>query len=196
MPVRASLQRRLLLGLALPALLAGCRGVPADALELSADSAEHRERQTHRYDGVSEARLLSASLGVLQDLGFTLDGSESRLGVITGSKKLTARRPLRSNEAISRLALTVCIPYFAPFVAYDAAAGIKEPQLVRLCLVTRPDSTASASACLVRVTAHRVVYVDEQLTGVKSLEALDDPQFYAEFFKRLSQSVFLQEGKS
>ncbi|HVZ66139.1 MAG TPA: hypothetical protein VG936_16345 [Lacunisphaera sp.] len=194
--MRASLHCRLPLWLALPVLLAGCAGIPAAALKLPPDSAADRERQSHRYEGVSEARLLSASLGVLQDLGFTVDGSEGRLGVVTGSKKLTARRPLRSNEVISRLALTACIPYFAPFVAYDAAAGIKEPQLVRLSLVTHPDSTGSTPACFVRVTAQRVVYIDEQLTGVKSLEALDDPRFFEEFFKRLSQSVFLQEGKT
>lgn len=150
--------------------------------------------QTHRFEGVSESRLLSASLGVLQDLGFTLEGSESRLGVITGSRKLTARRPLHSNEVFSRLAWTVCIPELAPFLAYSAVRGIKEPQMVRLSLITYPDK--KAPACLVRVTAQRVVYEDEQLTKAKSVETLDERRFYEEFFKRLSLSVFLEEGKS
>jgi hypothetical protein len=191
--LRASLYCRSPLWLALPVLLAGCGGVPAGALKLSPATTEHRDLQTQRYAGVSESRLLSASLGVLQDLGFTVEGSESRLGVITGSRKLTSWRPLHSTEVLSRLAWTACVPYLAPFAAYGAIRGVKEPQIVRLSVVTRPDTSASTSACLVRVTAQRVVFQNEQLTTAKSFETLDDPQFYAEFFKRLSLSVFLEE---
>ncbi|HVT74005.1 MAG TPA: hypothetical protein VHD61_12795 [Lacunisphaera sp.] len=194
--MRASLHRRLPLGLAFTVWLAGCAGIPAGALKLPPDTAEHRELQTHRYEGVSEARLLSAGVGVLQDLGFTLEGSESRLGVITGSRKLTSRRPLHSDEVLSRLAWSAAIPYLAPFAAYGAIHGVKEPQVVRLSLVTHPDPTGPTPACLVRVTAQRVVYLDEQLTTAKTLEALNDPRFFEEFFKRLSLSVFLEEGKS
>lgn len=195
-PVRASLHCPLPVWLAGVALLAGCRGVPPGALQLPANSAEHREQQTHRYEKVSEARLLSASIGVMQDLGFNIDASESRLGVISGSRKLTSRRPLNSGEVISRLAWTAFIPYLAPFTAYGVARGIKEPQIVKLSLVTRPETRGSTPACLVRVTAQRVVYEDEQLTKAKAVETLDDPRFYAELFKRLSLSVFLEEGKS
>jgi hypothetical protein len=195
--MRASPPGRLALWLGLAGtLLAGCQNVPAGALKLPSESAEHRQLQTHRYEGVTEPRLLSAGLGVMQDLGFTLEGSESRLGVITGSKKLTSRRPLNSEEIIKDLCWTALIPYLAPFTVYGAATGVKEPQIVRISLVTQPDGGNAPLACFVRVTAQRVVYTDEQLIKVKFVEPLNDPRFYEEFFKRLSLSVFLEEGKT
>ena len=178
------------------ALLAGCQGVPAGALKLPLETAEHRQLQTHRYEGVSESRLLSAGLGVMQDLGFTLEGSESKLGVITGTKKLTSRRPLNTGEIIKGLSWTALIPYLAPFTVYHAATGVKEPQIVRISLVTQPEGGDARPACLIRVTAQRVVYTDERLNQVKFVEPLNDPRFYEEFFKRLSLSVFLEEQKT
>ena len=178
------------------ALLAGCQEVPAGALKLPPESAEHRQLQTHRYEGVSEARVLAAGLSVMQDLGFTLEGSESRLGVITGSRKLTSHRPYGSKEYLSGILWTAFIPYLAPFTVYNAATGVKEPQLVRISLVTQPDNQSTPPACFVRVTAQRVVYHDEKHTTVQAVEPLDDPRFFAEFFTRLSNSLFLAEGKT
>src|SRR5436190_15831018 len=80
--------------------LAGCGGIPAGALMLPAQSTQSRELQTHHYDGVKETTLLAASAGVLQDLGFNLDESESKLGVVTASRKLTSRRPLNGGEIL------------------------------------------------------------------------------------------------
>ncbi len=195
--MRTSPHGRLALWLGLAGtFLAGCHEVPVGALKLPPATAEHRQLQTHRYEGVAEPRLLAAGLGVMQDLGFTLEGSESKLGVITGSRKLTSRRPLTSEEAIKELCLTALIPYLAPFTAYDAARGVKEPQIVRISLVTQPDGESAPPACFVRVTAQRVVYTNEQLRRVKFVEPLNDPRFYAEFFKRLSLSIFLEEGKT
>jgi len=177
-------------------LLAGCQGVPAGVLQLPLETAGQRQLQSHRYAGVPEERLLSAGLGVMQDLGFTLEGSESKLGVITGSKKLTSRRPLNAEEVIKGLCWTALIPYLAPFTAYHAATGVKEPQIVRISLVTQPAAGDAPPVCLVRVTAQRVVYTDERLNQVKFVEPLNDPRFYEEFFKRLSLSVFLEEQKT
>ena len=191
----SSFKGRLALGLGLTGmLLAGCQGVPAGALKLPPQSAEHRQLQSHRYAGVSEARLLSASLGVMQDLGFTVEDSESKLGLITGTKKLTSRRPITSGEMVRQLSFAALLaPYLAPFTLYDAAVGIKEPQLVRISLVTQPDGGDAGPACLVRVTAQRVVYTNEKFNNVLFTEPLNDSRFYAEFFKRLSLSVFLEE---
>jgi len=177
-------------------LLAGCQGVPAGVLQLPLETAGQRQLQSHRYAGVPEERLLSAGLGVMQDLGFTLEGSESKLGVITGSKKLTSRRPLNSEEILKGLFWTAFIPYLAPVYAYGAATGVKEPQVVRISLVTHPEGGNAPLACFVRVTAQRVVYTDEDLTRVKFVEPLNEARFYEEFFKRLSNSVFLTEEKT
>ena len=177
-------------------VLAGCGGVPAGALMLPPQSDRSRELQTHRYDGVKETTLLAASAGVLQDLGFNLDESESKLGVVTASRKLTSRRPLNGGEIAKDLAWGLLwLPLGATLTAIDAAKGVKEPQLVRVSLVTHPEG-ATASGSSIRVTAQRVVYKDERQTKVMSIESIDDALFYQEFFARLGESVFLEEQKT
>jgi len=174
--------------------LAGCTTSPTEALKLDTQTSELRGLQTRRYTGASEAAMLSAGLGVLQDLGFTLDSSESSLGVIAASRKLTGHRPLNTKEAVAGLIYSAIVPYVAgPIMAYRAAVGYKEPQVVHLCLVTQP---AAGEAATVRITAQRRVYQDEKLTQLIKLEPLNDPAFYREFFDRLAKSVALEEQKS
>ncbi len=190
-PARTVLLAALLLG------FAGCGGVPVDALRLTAQSDQNRARQTRRFEGVAEATLLAATAGVLQDLGFTLDESESKLGVISASRKLTSRRPMNGGEIAKDLAWSILwLPLGLGMTAIDAAKGVKEPQVVRLSLVTHRDGATTASGSSVRVTAQRVVFADERQTKIKSVEPLDDPLFYQEFFARLGQSVFLEEQKT
>jgi hypothetical protein len=181
----------LLAGLLL--VLAGCNSVPPHVLQLTSESEKDRELQTRRFDGIRETELLSAGAGVVQDLGFTLDESESKLGLITASRKLTSRRPMNSREVMGDLGWVMLFSYFgALHLAYDAATGVKEPQIVRVSLVT---TKAGADATSVRVTAQRVVYADESQAKIKTVEPLNDPAFYLEFFRRLSQSVFLETPK-
>ncbi len=72
-------------------MLAGCEpGIPKEALELSPESVKDRQLQTRHFETRDEAKLLSASALLLQDLGFTLDESETKLGVIVGSKTRSA----------------------------------------------------------------------------------------------------------
>ena len=59
-------------------------------MELSPDSLQQRQLQTRTVEGIDEKALLAASAGVLQDLGFNIDESETRLGVIVASKKRSA----------------------------------------------------------------------------------------------------------
>lgn len=188
---RAALLASLLLA------LAGCGGVPAGALMLTPQSDRNRELQTRHFDGVKETDLLTATAGALQDLGFTLDESESKLGVITASRKLTSRRPLTGGEIAKDLAWgLVWLPLGAAYTVIDAAKGVKEPQLVRVSLVTRGADVGAPAGSSVRVTAQRVVYADERHTKIKSIEPLDDALFYQEFFARLSKSVFFEEQKT
>lgn len=175
-------------------LLAGCTALPTEALKLATQTAELRSLQTRRYAGAPEATMLSAGLGVLQDLGFTLDSSESSLGVISASRKLTSHRPLNANEAVAGLLYAAMLPYLAgPMMVYKTAVGVKEPQIVHVCLVTQP---AAGGAATVRITAQRRLYQDERLTQLLKVEPLNDPAFYREFFNRLAKSVSLEELKS
>src|SRR5512145_822375 len=63
--------------------LAACAtGIPEDALRLPPESLQDRQLQTRRFDGIQEADMLAACAGILQDLGFAIDESETELGVI------------------------------------------------------------------------------------------------------------------
>ena len=110
--------------------LSGCGSVPNDALRLTSQSDQNRDRQTRRFDNVAETTLLAASAGVLQDLGFNLDESESKLGVVTASRRLTSRRSLNGAEITKDLMWILLLPTLgAAYTAFDAAKGVKEPQV-------------------------------------------------------------------
>ncbi len=62
-------------------IVTGCGGTrpPTHLLRLTQESLENRALQTRKYEGISEADLFSAATGVVQDLGFIIDESESNL---------------------------------------------------------------------------------------------------------------------
>jgi hypothetical protein len=164
-----------LCGVAL-ATLAGCaHRPPPSALSLQPDSLRLRQLQTRRFDTSDEKFLLQSSLGVLQDLGFEVDESEARLGVLVASKHRDASDAAQIAGQIFLGALT------------GARMPIDQEQRIRASIVTRavtPDATT------VRITFQRVVWND--MGQVSRTESLDDPELYREFFFKLSKSVFLE----
>nr|WP_245579029.1 hypothetical protein [Inquilinus limosus] len=157
-------------------LLAGCaQGIPKEALQLSQESLQQRQLQTRRFDSADEGKLLQASAGVLQDLGFTIDQSDTTVGVIAASKNRDATETGQVVGAVLLAALTG-VPQ-----AFD------KDQKIKASLVTRPIGDGKSTA--VRVTFQR--YVWNTRGQVSKIEGLNDPQLYKEFFDKLSQSVFL-----
>ncbi len=69
-----------------------------------------------------------------------------------------------------------------------APMPIDKNQKIRVSLVTRPAGEGEAST-FVRVTFQRIVWNTEG--RITKTEPLDDPEFYQEFFSRLSKAVFL-----
>ena len=75
------------LSLALSASVLGCAGgIPAKAMELSPQSLQDRQLQTRRFDTSDERALLVAAVGLAQDLGYGVDATELKLGVVVASK--------------------------------------------------------------------------------------------------------------
>ena len=56
---------------------------PEDALRLTESPLDIRSMQTRTYEVSSEAVILAASVGVLQDMEFNIDEVERPLGVLT-----------------------------------------------------------------------------------------------------------------
>lgn len=158
-------------------VLFGCAAkIPKEALELTPESLKLRQLQTRRFDSKDEKALLAAGAGVLQDLGFTLDESETKLGVIVASKDRSAVETGQVIGSVILMALTgVPVPW-------------DKNQKIRASLVTKPAGT-DVESTLVRVTFQRIVWNTEG--RISKTEPLDEPEFYQEFFERLSKAVFL-----
>jgi len=162
--------------------LTGCtNAIPKDALKLSPESLEKRALQTRKYEGISEVDILAASAGVIQDLGFNIDESETSLGIIVGSKERDATDVGQIILAVFAAALT------GTYMATD------EVQKLRVSLVVRPTSENDNTKHYVRVTFQRIVWNTQ---GQKTkIEGLEEPEVYQEFFDLLSKSVFLEGYK-
>ena len=148
--------------------------VPAAALQLPPTSLQERQIQTRLFATSNEEKIQRASAQVLQDLGFQIDESESRLGVIVASKTRTAGNV----GGIVRAVLAGRILRVP--LSSDAL------QRIRASLVTRP---AGNSDIAVRVTFQRLVW--DRDNTLSTVERINDPAIYQGFFDRLSQSVFL-----
>lgn len=81
--------RRAVVAGVLTLLAAGCAATPAQqvaALSRSGTATDVRARQTRSFDTGDRVLILQASLGALQDLGFSIDESDAEAGIVVGSK--------------------------------------------------------------------------------------------------------------
>ena len=124
--------RSAILTVALCAIMAGCSAkIPAEALQWTPETMALRQLQTRRFDTNEESKLLSASAAVLQDLGFTLEESESGVGLIVASKNRGARE---TGQIVGAIALSVLASVGGSPVMFPW----DEKQEIRVSLVTRP----------------------------------------------------------
>ena len=155
--------------------------IPKEALQLSPESLKNRQIQTRRFD-TDEKTMLSASAAVLQDLGFTIDESETELGVIACSK---TRDATNAGQVVGAVVVAVLT---------GAVTPVDKEQLIRASVVTYPitidETDKSKCRTAVRVTFQRIVInTDGKATR---RECINEPEIYQEFFDKLSQSVFLE----
>jgi hypothetical protein len=157
-------------------LLQGCvPTVPPDALALQPEALTLRRLQTRRFETGDEKEILRASLGVLQDLGFEIDESETKLGVLVASKDRDATDAV---QITGRIVVGILGGGDMP---------IDRNQKIRASLVTR---VVSPTESTVRVTFQRTVWNDRN--DISRAESLKDPELYQEFFSKLSKSLFLE----
>jgi hypothetical protein len=184
-------------------LLAGCATVSDNSMQLSADSLQLRQLQTRRIEGIDEPALLAASVGVLQDLGFNIDESETRLGVIVASKNRSA---VDVGDAVGEMVVDSLVKaaldaMFSALFGDNFDEGDDEDDIVydvtqkiHASIVTRPalDSFGQPrkDAQVLRITIQRLVWDSEG--KISHAESIEDPKVYQKFFDRLSKSIFLE----
>jgi hypothetical protein len=166
-------------------LVAGCTLPPPHVFLVTPEMLAERQIETRRYDGIKEEDLLSACANVLQDMGFQLENSESRLGVLTVSKQRNARD---TGEIV--LKLIIGILSFQPPPPYSRDQSIRASLIVRP--VTDVNGKALPDSHYVRITVQRLVRRTDNSTYV---ETLRDPKLYEGFFEKLSKSMFIEAQK-
>ena len=180
-------------------IVAGCgSSLPKHVLRLTPDTLQNRVLQTRKYEGISEADLLSASTGVIQDLGFIIDESETNLGLIVGSKDRDAP-PDATQRTVQVLVATAS--FFAAIMALLGGEDdidiyvppVDDYQKLWASIVIRPTSEDDDKTHYVRVTFQRIVWDTEG--KIDRRQSLNEPEMYQKFFDLLSKSVFLEGQK-
>ena len=180
---------RLAAGLLLAILLGGCETLPTDAFRLSETALQTRELQTRNYHSMSDEEILSASMAVLQDMGYAIDEIEKELGVLSASKRADASNDFAVFGSIA--ADTVkCLFTFGLGCTGGNYAEIDDVQDIRLTLVTRPLRN-NGDDVAVRVTIQRIVW--SKKGAITDQETITDPDVYVAFFSKLSTAVFLEK---
>jgi hypothetical protein len=123
-------------------LLSCQKSIPREALMLTPEALADRQLQTRVFETNDESKLLEASAAVLQDLGFTIDESEVKCGVIVCSKDRNVTEPYD-------VALSIVASVF--FIDYEYATR----QKVLASLVTRP---LEENRIAVRITFQHLVW--------------------------------------
>ena len=161
-------------------LIAGCeQGIPKEALQVSPQSLSDRQMQTRKFETRDEKMLLQASAGLLQDTGFNIDESETKLGVIVGSKD---RDAMETGQVVTAIILAGLFGVYTP---------IDDEQRIRSSIVTRAyGGDDNAAYTSVRVTFQRIVW--DTRGQISKVERLHEPKIYQEFFDKLSKAVFLE----
>lgn len=156
----------------------GCASIPKGFLKPDAASLEKKQLQMRQYGTTDEKQILAAVAGVFQDLGFTLDSSETKLGFVAASKKADA-----VNNAQ--------VFFVAFFAGSNAALQCDGTQVVKASVITKP--SLDGQKIVVRVTFQRIIWnLNNQVSRV---EGIDDLEIYQKFYDALSKAIFLEAQK-
>jgi hypothetical protein len=155
--------------------LAGCITTD-DYYVLPENYQAARQVETRRFEAKNEEQILTAAAGVIQDLGYTIDESETDLGIITAIKD-------REAGSTAQKAMAIMI---AASARKNTQPVYDVRQRVYLSLVSTKSKTNPGYN--VRVKFGRVVWDN---TGDSRVQSLESENMYSEFFDKLSQSLFL-----
>ena len=170
-------------GLFLLFVIVGCVTVPQGFLKPDEGYLSRRQLQMRQYDTADEGQIISAVAGVLQDLSFTLDDSESALGFVAASKKADAK----SNSQIAG-ALILDVLSSMGGSSTNNTANVDKYQVIRASVIAKP--SLDNKKMVVRVTFQRIVW--NMSNQINRVESINDPEMYEKFYNSLSKAIFLE----
>ena len=161
--------------------IVGCVSIPKGFLKPSEGYLEKRQLQMRQYDTTNEEQIIAAVAGVLQDLGFTLDESETKLGLVCASKRA---------DATSSGQITAAV-FFDILFGSNTLAGCDKHQVVKASVVTKP--ALDGRKIVIRVTFQRIVW--NRSNQISKVETITELGIYQKFYNSLSKAVFLEAQK-
>lgn len=186
----------------------GCGSFPSqnNDFKFTKDTLSLRQIQTRLFQPNKEAMsdLISASIGVLQDLGYNIDSSEVALGLVVGSKRRTAMEDI--DVAITVLSLVSNILSIFSSQEPEEPPTVDDEQLIQVSIFVSPVHRKSEEqlpskplpltpkpSYSVRVSFQRTVWNNKG--RISKQEPIDDSKIYESFFGKLSKSIFFEAHK-
>ena len=161
--------------------ITGCATTaPENLFQVAETSLQDRQLQSRFFETNNEVELLSAGVAVLQDMGYSIDETETKSGVVTASKTVDAT----NNAQIAGAVLLA--------VLGGGNMSIDSQQQIKVSFVTLP-SKNNKNGYLARATFQRIVTNTQG--QVTKAETMKTEELYAKFFNKLSKSVFLEAQK-
>ena len=168
------------------ACLSGCVSVPKDFLEPHEAYLEKRQLQMREYDTLDEEAMVSSVAGVLQDLGFTLDESETEIGLVSASKKSDATHAGQMTAAVIVDILGALGGGYS-----DTVSKCDAIQHVKASVIAKP--SRNGERMVVRVTFQRIIW--NRMGQISRVETVSETEIYQKFYEGLSKAVFLEANE-
>jgi len=166
--------------------IVGCASIPTGFLKPSEGYLQKRELQMRQYDTANEKQIVTSVAGVLQDLEFTLDDSDTDVGFVAASKQADAT----SKGQIAGAVLLDILGALGGSHSNNAARCDKS-QVIKASVITKP--SLDGKKIFVRVTFQRIVW--NMSNQINRVETIDDPRIYQKFYDSLSKAIFLEAQK-
>jgi hypothetical protein len=158
--------------------------MPPDAFKVSENVIKVRSQEIRRFEAKDPTQIYSASAGVLQDMGFTLTETESKLGLLVGTKDRSAVDGVQ-----------VALVILAALAGGQPQPMDKNQKFFASVVVNNALDDAGKDVpnqYSVRATFSRMVWnTRDELTRA---EQLRDDELYSGFFDKLSKAVFLEKN--
>lgn len=158
--------------------IVGCATIPTGFLKPSEGYLANRQLQMRQYDTADQEKIITSVAGVLQDLGFTLDASETQVGFVAASKKADAKS---GGQIAGAVVLDL-------LVGGNNTSRCDKSQVIKASVITKP--SLDGKKTVVRVTFQRVVW--NMANQISRVETLKDPIMYQKFYDSLSKAIFLE----
>lgn len=160
-----------------------------------------RVLQTQRFENIDKKQLISAIVGVMQDLNFKFEEGDNNLGVLVGSKRYsfiqnvpvthTEQRYETRSQVINGQLITTPIVVNVPVTVFVPMTFIEETRMSIIIYPILQKKNQKKEAFSVRTTLQKIIW--NKSTGqITQAEPFGDSAFYKDFSSKLSKSVFLE----